>query len=37
LKPLGDEEDLKESMNRVQGYLKAQPKGGKVALIKKAG
>jgi len=32
-----DEEDLKESMGKVQDYLKAQPKGSKVAPIRKAG
>ncbi len=32
-----DEDDLKESMGKVQEYLKAQPKGAKVAPFKKAG
>jgi len=32
-----DEDDLKESMGKVQDYLKEQPKGAKVAPIKKAG
>ncbi|MCZ6622026.1 MAG: site-specific integrase [Deltaproteobacteria bacterium] len=32
-----DEEDLKESMGKVQDYLSEQPKGAKVAPIKKAG
>ncbi|MEE9185560.1 MAG: hypothetical protein V3U81_00935, partial [Candidatus Binatia bacterium] len=32
-----DEDDLKESMGKVQDYLSEQPKGAKVARIKKAG
>ena len=32
-----DEEDLKESMEKVQRFLKAQPRGPKVAPIRKAG
>lgn len=32
-----DEDDLKESMGKVQEYLKAQPKGAKITPIKKAG
>ncbi len=32
-----DEQDLRESMNKVQGYLRAQPKGSKVTPMRKAG
>jgi len=32
-----DEEDMKESMEKVQDYLKAQPRGSKVTPIRKAG
>ena len=32
-----DEEDMKESMGKVQDYLKAQPKGSKVTPIRKTG
>jgi len=32
-----DEDDLKESMGKVQEYLKSQPKGSKVASIRKTG
>ncbi len=32
-----DEEDMKESMGKVQDYLKAQPKGSKVTQIRKTG
>ncbi len=32
-----DEEDLRASMDKVQGYLKAQPKGSKVTPIRKTG
>jgi len=32
-----DEEDMKQSMEKVQDYLKAQPRGSKVTPIRKAG
>jgi len=32
-----DEQDLRESMNKVQGYLRAQPKVSKVTPMRKAG
>jgi len=34
---INDEDDLKESMGKVQDYLREQPKRAKVAPIKKAG